>query len=736
MSENIKETISGIVSRITYRNTDNSYTVLALSTDDGAVTVVGTMPYVNEGDFLSCEGEYTYHANYGEQFKVERIEKKVNRDAASVLKYLSSGAIKGVGPATARLIVEKFGEDTLEIIENNYERLAEIRGISYSKAESIHDEYLKQFGLQDIVMFLSAFSVNADEAFRIYKEFGGSAVDMIKENPYILCENNINFSFDRVEEIAFSLGFENNRQERINAGIIYILHKNLSNGHTCLPQEKLVSVAVQLLDINRHDIEYAIDDLSESFRIMSDFIGCERFLFLPDYFSAERKIAARLMAVKDNIPKVFPVSNLEIDRCENRLGIKFGELQRKAISAAVDNGLLVLTGGPGTGKTTTLNAIIEIFDYRDLDIILAAPTGRAAKRMTELTGMEAKTIHRLLECTIDDNGKQVFSKNEKNPLNCDAIIVDEMSMVDVLLFENLIKALKSTCRIVMVGDSDQLPSVGAGNVLNDIIISECVPSVRLETVFRQSLESKIVANAHAIINGEKADLTNDANSDFFMIKRSSSSDTVDTVIELVTERLKTAYGFNPIDDIQVLCPSRKLDTGSINLNNLLQSFLNPRSSSKKELAYKGVYYRIGDKVMQIKNNYDIIWQRDNGEMGSGVFNGDIGIITDIDKRAGYMKVRFDDRVADYVSEEIGEIELAYAITVHKSQGSEFNCVIMPLFDTPQMLKYRNLLYTGVTRAKKMLIVVGSENVFYQMENNNKRMLRYTGLVKFLKEAEK
>ncbi|MBQ0083273.1 MAG: ATP-dependent RecD-like DNA helicase [Clostridiales bacterium] len=737
MAEEIKkETVSGTVERITYRNTENSYTVLALATQDGVLTVVGTLPFINEGDFLTCEGEYTYHANYGEQFKASRVEKTVKNDAASLLRYLSSGSIKGVGPATARLIVQRFGEDTLKIIENEFERLAEIKGISYSKAESIHDEYLKQFGLQDIVMFLSAFGVNADEALKIYKQLGSKATDIVKDNPYVLCNEEIGFSFDRVEEIAIALGFDTTRSERINAGILYVLRKNLGNGHTCLPKDKLIPVAANLLDADERDVGFAVEDLVDSLQLNSEFIEGREFLFLPEYYNAERRIAARLMSIKDYIPSVFSVSKLEIDRCENRVGIKFGDLQRKAIISAVENGLLILTGGPGTGKTTTLNAIIEILGYRNLNVMLAAPTGRAAKRMTELTGVAAKTLHRLLECSFGENGKQIFGKNEKNPLDCDAIIIDEMSMVDTLLFENLIKALKSSCRIIMVGDSDQLPSVGAGNVLSDLIMSDCLPAVRLETVFRQGLESKIVTNAHSIIGGGKISLKNEADSDFFMMKRSNPADTVNAVLELVTERIPAAYGFSPKEDIQVLCPSRKMDAGSVNLNNLLQSFLNPRETSKKEMAYKGIYYRVGDKVMQIKNNYDIVWKRDNGEDGSGVFNGDIGVITDIDKRAGMMKVRFEDKTADYLSEEIGELELAYAITVHKSQGSEFNCVIMPLIDAPQMLRYRNLLYTGVTRAKKLLIIVGSESVFLQMAANDKRMLRYTGLVKFLREADK
>ncbi len=736
MAEDIidRVNLSGVVVKITYRNDDNGYTVLILEAADGRHTVVGTMPYISEGDFINCQGTVVYHSNYGEQLKAEKVEREVKRDAASVLRYLSSGSVKGIGPVTARLIVERFGEKTLEILENDYTRLAEIRGISAAKAESIHEEYIKQFGLQEIIMFLSPFSVTPTEALTVFKKFGGSAVNFIKENPYLLCSDDIGFSFDRVEEIAEYIGFSADREERTRAGILYVLKKNLGNGHTCLPLAKLCEVAARLLDISVENTEIAIENMIDSFVLAEEKMDGIPFVFLPDYFNAERKIAGRLMAVRDNIPNVFAVSSLEIDRCENKLGIKFGENQRRAIISAVENGLLILTGGPGTGKTTTLNAIIEIFKYRDLKLALAAPTGRAAKRMTELTGCEAKTLHRLLECSFGEGGKQVFAKNEKNQLDCDAIIIDEMSMVDTLLFESLIKALKFGCRIIMVGDSDQLPSVGAGNVLNDLLESGNIPSVRLDTVFRQSSMSKIITTAHSIISSKEVDLKNDAQSDFFMLRRPTAEQTVDTVIELVSERLPKAYGFSVSEDIQVLCPSRKMDAGSMNLNNLLQSFLNPKSDKKTEMSYKGVYFRVGDKVMQVKNNYDIVWHRDNGEEGSGVFNGDIGFITEIDKKAGFMTVRYDDRVAEYVSDEISELELAYAITVHKSQGSEFECVVMPLFDVPQMLRYRNLLYTGVTRAKKMLIIVGNENVFVQMAANDRKTLRYTGLNHFLQEA--
>ncbi len=730
-----QEKLCGTIVKITYRNEHNGYTVLILEVDGERVTVVGTMPFVSEGDTIECSGRMTYHASYGEQLRAETVERIIKNDRASLLRYLSSGSIKGVGPATARLIVEKFGEDTLDIIEHYPERLAEIRGISYAKAMNINSEYQKQFGLKDIMMLLSPFGVTPDEALKIFKKYGSSADRLIHDNPYILCEEGIDFSFDRAEEVAESFGVDSENASRLKAGILYILKKNLGNGHTCLPTEKLTSVATELLGVGSENIAIAIEGMLKSFVLFEEEIEGKNFVFLPEYYNAEKYIAARLCAVKSQIPSTLPVDELEIDRIENILKINFGDLQRAAIHAAVDNGLLILTGGPGTGKTTTLNAIIKILEHRDLNIILAAPTGRAAKRITELTGYEAKTIHRLLETEWADNGKHIFAKNERNPLECDAIIIDEMSMVDALLFESLLRALRPGCRIVMVGDADQLPSVGAGNVLNDLLCSGAIDSVKLKTVFRQAEKSRIVVSAHAIIDGKDIDLSIDNSSDFFMVKRHSVTECVNTVLELVTERLPNAYGFSKTEQIQVLCPSRKMDGGSINLNNCLQSLINPPSKNRRELNYMGVYIREGDKVMQVKNNYDITWTKPDGEMGSGVFNGDIGIVEVVDKRSGLLKVKFDDRTAEYLSDDLGQLELAYAVTVHKSQGSEFDCVVLPLFDVPSLLRYRNLLYTAVTRAKKMLVVVGREEIFRQMAANDRKTLRYTGLIHFLKAAE-
>lgn len=731
LTDSVKE-IKGTVKRITYRNESNSYTVAEVLTDGKSQTVVGILPFLTEGDEAVFYGEYTVHPSYGEQFKTEGFERKAPQNSAAILRYLSSGAIKGIGPATAQKIVEKFGADTLDIIQNKPQDLATVKGITLSKAKQISEEYQKQYGVRDIMMMLSKYGATPDKCLAVYRRFGDKSTDIIKSNPYALCEEGIDFRFETAEDIAEDMSFDKNSELRVSAGVEYVLRKNLANGHTCLPREKLSEVAVKLLECKRDTVEDCCDRLTECFRIKSKTVNGTEYLSIPEYFSAEEHIAARLVSVKRYIDRAVTVDALEIENVERKLGIEFEDLQKQAIFEAFLGGILILTGGPGTGKTTTLNAIISLFENRGLDLELAAPTGRAAKRMTELTGREAKTIHRLLEVEWGEGDAKQFSRNEKNPLNCDVIIVDEASMIDALLFDSLLKALRLSCRIILVGDSDQLPAVGAGNVLNDILSSDIFPSIRLKKVFRQAGKSKIVTNAHAIINGESPDFSS-KESDCFFLRRQDSFSVSNTVLELVSERLPAAYGFDPVRDIQVLCPSRMTETGTVNLNNILQSALNPNTSGKQQLSFKGIYLREGDKVMQIKNNYDLQYRRDNGEYGTGVFNGDVGFITDIDKRGGVLKVRFDDRVATYFSEDLAQLELAYAVTVHKSQGSEYTCVVLPLFDVPQKLKYRNLLYTAVTRAKKLLVAVGNDTVWTDMVANDRKTLRYTMLKQFLKE---
>lgn len=720
------QSIIATVEKITYQNESNGYTVAQAISDKEPITIVGILPFLSEGDNAEFFGKYILHQTYGQQFSANCYERRIPQSAAGILRYLSMGAIKGIGPATAEKIVSHFKEDTLEIIQNNPKALTAISGISLAKAISFSEEYKKQYGVRDIMLFLSKYNVSPDRCFGIYKAFGDKSIEFIKANPYILCDEKIGFRFETAEEIAEDLEFPKDSEQRVSAGIEYVLRKNLVNGHTCLPRKKLISVSAKLLGCSEDIADICCDRLVDCMSLSCLFIGRVEFLALPEYFNAESQIAARLLSVSGHIDSTVKVDKLEIENVERQLKIEFEELQKQAIFEAFESGILVLTGGPGTGKTTTLNAIIRLFEGRGLNIELAAPTGRAAKRMTELCGREAKTIHRLLEVEWSDDEKRRFSRNEKNPLNCDVIIIDEASMIDSLLFKDLLKALKLSTRIILVGDSDQLPSIGAGNVLGDILDSDVFPSIRLKKVFRQAASSKIVQNAHAIINGEPADFS-DKEADCFFMKRQDRHSTVNTVVELVCERLIAAYNIDPLADAQILCPSRMMDTGTVNLNNLLQERLNPHKKGKPQVFFKGFCLRVGDKVMQIKNNYDLEFVRDNGSYGSGVFNGDVGFVTEIDQKGGVLKVRFDDKIATYFQADFSQLELAYAVTVHKSQGSEYDYVILPLFDTPQKLKYRNLLYTAVTRAKKMLIVVGKTDIWEEMAINDRKTLRYTML---------
>lgn len=731
MSREVQK-LSGSVEYITYTNNSNGYTVAVLKLADDTITIVGTMPFLAVGDYLEVTGYFDTHHTYGPQFKVESFEKSTPSDTASILRYLSSGVIRGVGPATARSIIDRFGDRALEIIETDPERLAEIRGISVDKAIKIGEEYNKQFGVRDVMLFLSPFRVSPEGALKVFNRLGSNATEIIKNNPYVLCSEDIGFSFEKAEEISHYFAIPQNSDFRIAAGILYILKHNLSNGHTCLPKDKLIPTAAKLLECTLEEVEAVCLEMQNSMELRLMVDNGREFLFIPKYFSAEEFVAARLSVLLKYSAHSEIMADIEIDFIEKSQNIEYEALQRQAIKTAVTKGIMILTGGPGTGKTTTLNAIIRILKSKDLNVALAAPTGRAAKRMSELTGCEAKTIHRLLEVEWSDEERHIFTRNEKNPLNCDVLIIDEMSMVDILLFESLLRAVRLGTKIIMVGDSDQLPSVGAGNVLADIIASETVPVVSLTKVFRQSMESLIVANAHRIISGENP-ILDCKTSDFFMMENLNGQAAAQLVADLCAKRLPEAYGFNPMTDIQVLCPSKMLDLGNANLNNILQQRLNPVTDESQKMIFKGYELRKGDRVMQIKNNYDILWTDDGGESGSGVFNGDIGILEYVDRKNGMLKVRFDDKVAVYYSENIGELEPAYAMTIHKSQGSEFECVILPILDTPSKLMYRNLLYTAVTRAKKLLIVVGSSNAVFSMVKNNRKTLRYTSLKKRLED---
>lgn len=729
--QNNSEVIKGVVKKITYSNEQNGYTVASVLCDNEEITVVGTMPFIRSGDDIEAVGSYIVHPVYGLQFKADTVQKNLPTNTAALLRYLSSGNIKGIGPSTARKIVETFGDDTLMVLESAPEELTRIKGISLSKAKSIGEEYTKLFGIRDLMLLLSKFKISNEDSIRIYSILGTSAISQIESNPYIICGEKINLPFEKAEDIAGYYKIPNDNKLRLCAGVLYVLRKNTYNGHTCLPRKKLCAVAAELLNEGTDTIEDIIDTLLSSLQIRSAHINGTDFIALTEYYCAEEYISARL-SVMNREKRTSAVDQREIALVEQQMGITLDEKQRFAVLSAFENGLLILTGGPGTGKTTTLKAMIEMFRQRNMSIELAAPTGRAAKRMSELTGYEAKTVHRLLEVDWSEDEEQIFCKNQNNPLDCDVIIVDEVSMIDSRLFENLLRALRLSCRIILVGDSDQLPSVSAGNVLSDLILSRAFAVVKLDKIFRQAERSAIIRNAHKIVEGQAADLKV-KDSDFFFLSKTTAETALETVISLCSERLPSAYGFDAVKDIQVLCPSRKMALGTLNLNNLLQSNLNPKKKKEAEIFFKGFYMRAGDKVMQIKNNYEMEWTKDDGEEGTGVFNGDVGYVEKINLREGTVSVRYDDKTAVYATEQLSQLELAYAVTVHKSQGSEFDCVILPLFDVPTQLKYRNLLYTAVTRAKKLLIIVGKESVFFDMAANDRKMLRYTLLRDFIKD---
>lgn len=724
--------LSGSVEDVIYKNADNGYTVINLGCDEGLIAVVGNLGDVNEGERLSLRGGWITSPKYGRQFKAAMCERSMPETESEISAYLGSGVIKGLGPAIAKKIVKQFGMEALDIIDNDCMQLTVIKGITSDKALYISNEYHKITGVNEVIKFLGEYNFGPAHAISVWSAFEHDSIKQIKTNPYILCTSGIDIDFRSVDRMAADLGFDAENSDRVRAGIVYVLHENANAGHTCLPTEKLRESVCDNLGIERRQFESCLDDCEEKDWVVRITLGKREFVYLPEYYLAETYIAKKLAFMLRTSAQYEKDYSDEIRGVEFSENIQYEDLQRAAISACLTGSVFILTGGPGTGKTTTLNGVIKILKAQKKRILLCAPTGRAAKRMSDLTGEPARTIHRLLEVDFNAKGELKFKRNETNPLPADVVIADEMSMVDALLMCSLVRAIKPTSKFIMVGDSNQLPSVGAGNVLKDLIASHYIPSVELKEIFRQAAQSLIVTNAHRIVNGEFPVL-DDRQNDFFFMNKSLESDIAELVIQLAKQRLPDTYGFSPIDDIQVLCPTKMGMAGTKELNKQLQSALNPPSQNKAELKFFDVIFRTGDKVMQTKNDYDVLWTKNN-EKGSGIFNGDIGIIRSVDRFSQNVTIDFEGRVAIYTSEMLRRLEHAYAITIHKSQGSEYDAVIIPITAFTHNLLYRNLLYTGVTRAKKMIIVIGTKELVKTMVDNNRKMLRYS-LLRPLLEKE-
>ena len=726
--ENELVSIEGTVEKIIYHNDNNGYVVCELlAFSDELYTVCGEMPYLAAGETIKAMGDFITHPQFGRQFKVEYYEKQLPTNATSILKYLSSGTIKGIGPVTARHIVDKYGEDTFDVLENHPEWLSDVNGISARKAKEIGEIFKAQFGMRNVMAFCRTYFGPATSV-RIYKKWGCGAIDVITRNPYILCDEINGVTFEKADAIAKSLGFGSGSEERIGAGLKFVLSHNLyQNGHVFLPEDKLTETATKLLGCTREKAEDVLSYLiakRELVLVREPGLKC---IYLPDVYDAEAYIAKKL-DIMENVNHSLDSENLLelVRKTELENDIKYEELQRRAIKEAVANSVFVLTGGPGTGKTTVVRAIIRIFSSMGMDIALAAPTGRAAKRLSEASSMEAKTIHRLLEMQFSPDESSIFIRDENNQLDEDVVIIDESSMIDVFLMSALLKALKPSARLILIGDADQLPPVGPGYVFRDIIESERFSTVVLTHIFRQAQESLIVTNAHAVNNGHYMDLSK-KDADFFFLPRTDDEETASTIVSLCAKRLPKTYGMTAFNGIQIITPSKKGINGTETLNNALQKALNPPDISKRERRVRDIVLREGDKVMQIKNDYDIEWTRIGGGDGVGVFNGDIGVIEEINISAERVTVLFDDRRAYYDFSMLDELELAYAITVHKSQGSEYPIVVIPLYKYSPRLLTRNLLYTALTRAQKMVVLVGEEEVSRRMIENNRRTKRYTGL---------
>ena len=734
-----KETITGTVEKISFRNEENGYTVCRITSKNKeyegvAVTLVGIMPMLKVGEIISAEGRWGFHRQYGKQFEVEYFEKQYPTDSAAILQYLSSKTVKGIGPATAAKIVAKFGENTFDVIENHPEQLEIINGISASKAKEIAESFRQQKEFRAIMLFCRDM-LGPATAMKIHKRWGGRAIDIMRENPYMLCEEITGIGFEKADKVARSLGLEGNSPQRVRSGIIYVLTYNAAaNGHTVLPKDRLISLSATLLSVDSESCEDALDVLTDKKKTVKRTVDGRECVCLEKYMKAENYIKDKL----DMLAAVFRKSSESdylsiIGQIEKESGIEYDKMQRRAIKYSQESGVLLLTGGPGTGKTTVIKGIISLLKHRNKSFILAAPTGRAAKRMTEATGEEAVTIHRMLEMVPNDEKGHYFARNSDNPLTEDTVIVDEASMIDTLLMEALLRSVKPGSSIIIIGDANQLPSIGAGNVFSELLHSERYNTVILKKIFRQAGESLIVTNAHAINSGEYPELYSKSG-DFFFIEKENEEEIAKTVTDLCVRRLPKKFGEDAITGVQVITPSHRGAAGTEALNIMLQKALNPPRAGRREKKHRERIFREGDKVMQIKNDYDIEWQK-NGEIGCGIFNGDIGLIISVLVEDEVLLIDFEGRLTRYDFTMLDELEHAYAITVHKSQGSEYPFVIIPIYNCTEKLLTRNLLYTAVTRAQKMVILVGRAKLVSAMVDNNRQTKRYTGLGELLSDGE-
>ncbi len=720
-------TTEGTVHSLIFQNPENGYTILRLVTEDGeVVTVVGCIPCVAPGERLAVDGVWEQHPQHGEQLRAVEIERRLPEDEEEIISYLGSGIIKGVGPSTAQRIVERFGRDALEVLESEPEKLSLLKGITARKAQEISASFRQHMGLRRLMAFLAQYELPPVLAMNLRQQYGDGALEAVRNNPYLLSGDACGVEFSTADEIAMSMGMAADSSCRMEAAVTFELSHNERNGHVFLPRGKLIAATAQLLDCEPDYIERALDALTERGAVVCEPVANVEACYLRRLWEAETYIRAKLDLLLAAEPDQSCQAERTVEEIQREQGITYAPQQRQAVETAARQGVLILTGGPGTGKTTTVRGIVALFQKMGLDILLAAPTGRAAKRMSELTGEEAQTIHRLLGMSWNESAHMVtFTKGEKEPLEADAVILDEMSMVDVELFAALLRALRPGTRLIMVGDADQLPSVGAGNVFSDLIRSGRIETVFLREVFRQAEQSAIIRNAHAVNLGQPPLLANNQG-DFFFLCRRDAQRAVSTVVELCRTRLPENMGI-PADQIQVLTPTRKGPAGTINLNRLLQAALNPAADGKREVQWGERLFRAGDRIMQTKNDYDVVWEKSDGTVGTGMFNGDVGRIVDIDPSGEWLSVCFEDRTATYTQEMLSEVDLAYAQTIHKAQGSEYRAVVLALMPSAPSLMVRGVLYTALTRARELLILVGDDAAIRSMAENDRRQRRYSGL---------